>query len=268
MVSNCSRSRTVREIELTKNLWVKDAPVLAEAYADDASSVRFQIVTRALLSQLPPEPQRIVDIGGGFGRQAILLAREGHSVTVVDLDPVMLSMAETKLSREPKQVQSRVQLILGDEETAASSLDGEFDAACSHSVLMYLENPLPMIRNMVGLLRKGGLASVLCVNPLSSAMRSGLQGRWEDAVAILESGGDGSRNLSTYEHPREKISAMLESAGARTEWWHGIGVFTDHLTRPIVVPDTATVYQAEWLAGIRDPYRQVARCYHLIARRH
>ena len=69
------------------------------------------------------------------------------------------------------------------------------------------------------------------------------------------------------EHTLEEVTEMLESAGAKIKRWHGVGVFTDHLIEKLVVDDPEEVYTAEWLAGNQDPYRQVARCFHIVAER-
>jgi SAM-dependent methyltransferase len=251
---------------VTRNLWTEHAAALADAYVRSVGTLRFELVTRSLLMHMPPGAQRVVDLGGGFGQQAIMLARAGHRVVVVDFDPNMLAIARDKLSSEPREIQSRVELLLGDEESAAGLVGTEFDLACCHSVLMYQDEPGPMLSRLVSLVRQGGLISVLCVNKEAIAMRSGLQGRWRDTVASLESGTQmDSQSVPTHSHTRREVTEILEAAGARVKGWHGVGIFTDHLTEKIVVDDPEEVYLAEWLAGNRDPYRHVARCFHLLA---
>jgi S-adenosylmethionine-dependent methyltransferase len=255
---------------MPENFWTEQASVLADAYihrADTGLGVRFELVTRALLMHMPSAPQRVVDIGGGFGLQAIMLARAGHSVVVVDIDPKMLAIAESKLSSESPEVFSRVQLVLSNGETAADLVGTDFGLVCCHSVLMYQENFAPMLSRLAGFVHEGGLISVLCVNQESAAMRSGLQGRWREAAAILEGTSGGSQYLPSLKEIREEVTEILEAAGAKVREWYGVGVFTDHLTEKIVVEDPEEVYRAEWLAGLRDPYRQVARCFHIIAER-
>jgi S-adenosylmethionine-dependent methyltransferase len=253
---------------MRENIWSEHASELADAYIRSAGDIRFRLVTRALLMHMPPGSQRVVDVGGGFGRQAIMLARAGHTVVVVDFDSKMLALAHDALSGEPQEVRSRVELVLGDGAAAASLVGTDFDLACCHSVLMYEDDPGPMLSGLVGLVRRGGLISVLSLNTEARAMRSGLQGRWREAAASLEAGRQiDSRYVQSREHTREEITQLLEAAGAKVKGWHGVGVFTDHLTETIVVEDPEDVYLAEWLAGNRDPYRQVARCFHLLAER-
>jgi SAM-dependent methyltransferase len=253
---------------VASNLWTEHRAALADAYLRNGGSVRFELVTRSLLSHLHPEPQRIVDVGGGCARQAIMLARAGHSVVVVDFDPGMLAIAQNQLSREPQEVSSRVRLVLGEADAAGSFVGTDFDLACCHSVLAYEDDPAPILAELVSLVRHGGLISVLCVNREASAMRSGLQGQWREAIASLEAGTQvGGQYVPSREHTRREVTGILEASGATAIAWHGVGVFTDHLTETLVVPNPDEVYLAEWLAGNRDPYRQVARCFHIIAQR-
>lgn len=253
---------------MKKNLWTKNASALAEAYARSAGTVRFELVTRALAMHIAPKPQRVIDVGGGFGQQAIMLARFGHSVVVVDLDPTMLAIAKDKLSYESEVVRSRVKLFEGDGEDAANIVGTDFDLACCHSVLMYEDNPAPLLLNLVNLVRKGGLISVLSINTKARAMRCGLQKRWRETIATLETGTQmDSQYLPSWEHSRENITKILEASGTKIKNWYGVGVFTDHITEQITVKDPEEVYLAEWLAGKQDPYRQVARCFHLLGER-
>lgn len=248
------------------NLWTANASLLADAYVRDTGNVGFELVTRSILTELPRTPQRIVDIGGGYGQQAVMLAEAGHSVVVVDIDASMLATAERLLSRQSQEVRSRVELVLGDGSSAADVVGTGFDLACCHSVLMYEDHPDPMLVELVNLVRPGGLISVVSLNTDAYAMRSGLEGRWHDAAQLLESGDlTPPGPIQTRKHSREEITRILEDAGATVNKWLGVGVFTDHLTETIVVDDPETVYLVEWLAGNRDPYRQVARCFHLLA---
>lgn len=254
---------------MAKNIWVEHAPELADAYIRSAGSVRFEVVTRSLLARMPETRQRVVDIGGGYGQQAIMLARAGHSVMVVDIDSHMLDIARNALADEAEEVASRVELVLGDGEKALNLVGADFDLACCHSVLMYHNDPRPLLASLVRLARPGGMISVLSLNTEAKAMRSGLQGRWKDAAAALGVVGldVDSPYVECHEHGREEVCGMLEAEGAKLKAWEGVGIFTDHLTETLFVEDPEDVYLVELIAGSRDPYRQVARCFHLIAER-
>lgn len=252
---------------MRSNLWTRHAAALADAYVRATGTIRFELVTRALLMHMPPSPQRVVDVGGGFGLQAIMLARAGHRVVVLDIDEKMLAVARDKLSGEPPEVSSRIELVCGDGREAARLVGTGFDLACCHSVLMYEEDFAPMLSGLVGLVREGGLLSVLSINRESYAMRSGLQGHWREAEAILEGRELDGPHVQIRQHTRAEVAEVLASSGARVRDWQGIGVFTDHLTRWAGEEDLDEICRVEWLASHRDPYRQVARCFHMIAER-
>ena len=58
--------------------------------------------------------RRVLDIGCSQGILGILLAREGHEVTGIDLDAKVIAEARAYLASEPPEVRDRVRLIHGD----------------------------------------------------------------------------------------------------------------------------------------------------------
>ena len=56
----------------------------------------FAVTLRALAEYLPPPPAHILDCGGGPGRYAIELARQGYQVTLFDLSSGNLDLAREK----------------------------------------------------------------------------------------------------------------------------------------------------------------------------
>ena len=62
----------------------------------DRHPTEFAVTLRALEQYLPPTPARVLDCGGGPGRYAIQLARWGYDVTLFDLSPASLRLAQTK----------------------------------------------------------------------------------------------------------------------------------------------------------------------------
>jgi len=58
----------------------------------------FAVTMRALTEHLPPSPARVLDCGGGPGRYAVELARQGYQVTLFDLSHECLALAEKKVA--------------------------------------------------------------------------------------------------------------------------------------------------------------------------
>ncbi|MDF2629578.1 MAG: Methyltransferase type 11 [Symbiobacteriaceae bacterium] len=58
------------------------------------------VTMRALAEYLPPAPATVLDIGGGPGRYAIALAKQGYRPTLFDLTPNLLAFARVKAAEE------------------------------------------------------------------------------------------------------------------------------------------------------------------------
>ena len=257
-----------------RNHWVDHAQALAAAFLQGEGNLHHAVVTRALQRHLhdighgPARPARVLDIGGGQALQAVALARLGHQVTVLDLDDTMLAAAQATLTRQDPAMRERITLRHGAGEDAAALAGSGHDLVCCHSVLMYLDDPAPLLDALVACTRPGGLVSVLSLNADAVAMRAGLQGRWREAVQSLHAGREtGAAYLPTQEPPLRQVRDWLDTRGAPMQAWYGVGIFTDHHDGPIACDDPALVIEAEWSAGQTDPYRGVARCFHRVAPR-
>lgn len=240
------------------NIWTKNAEVFRPAFLESIDEQVSKLIVFGLRGHLMETKLRIVDIGGGGGSQAVLLAKLGHSVTVVDLDPFMLCAAEKRFSTLPAEVRKRLHLIEG---TAKDILKSDpYDVVCCHSVLMYEENWRALVRDIAGILRLGGILSIMSVNPDARAMRLGRQKRWREVIATISTGLQSDPNcIPSSNISRKELEFELEFAGINPLTWYGVGVFEDG--------DSKESFAAEWLAGMTEPYRSIARSYHVIGQR-
>jgi S-adenosylmethionine-dependent methyltransferase len=231
--------------------------------------VRHELVDRALAEHLSGPPARIVDVGGGAGQQSIRLARKGYEVTILDPSPEMLDEARRRLASEDEDVRRRVRLVEGKGERGHEVLGGEkFDAVLCHGVLMYLEDAWPMIQGLSTLAPSGGIVSVLTKNASALAVRPALEGRYRDALSLLEADRDlGRLGVITRGDTVEGLSEAFAEAGLAVERWYGVRVFSDHLGDSVPGEDLPEILELEWEAGKREPYRSVARLIHMVGRR-
>ena len=231
--------------------------------------VRHELVDRALAEHLSGPPARIVDVGGGAGQQSIRLARKGYEVTILDPSPEMLDEARRRLASEDEDVRRRVRLVEGEGERGHEVLGGEkFDAVLCHGVLMYLEDAWPMIQGLSTLAPSGGIVSVLTKNASALAVRPALEGRYRDALSLLEVDRDlGRLGVITRGDTVEGLSEAFAEAGLAVERWYGVRVFSDHLGDSVPGEDLPEILELEWEAGKREPYRSVARLIHMVGRR-
>jgi SAM-dependent methyltransferase len=255
------------------NQWITADGAIAVGYAAHGRSlrgvIRHALVHQALMSQLEsaPGPVRILDVGGGAATQAVMLAHAGHAVTVLDPDTEMLAQARSDLAGQDAEIRDRISLVAGRGEQAVDLVGGGWDVVCCHGVLMYVDDPRDLLGPIVAAAADGGLVSVVAKNAEAMPMRPALEGRWADALALVD--GDrvemGNLGVPSRGQTIDELVADLEASGARLTEWHGVRVATDHLGDIAPTSDTDYAIALEWELGRRDPYRRLARLLHLIA---
>ena len=93
--------------------------------------LEYLVTMHALRQHLPPAGSavRILDAGGGPGRYTIALAEMGYQVTLLDLSPRLLDIAQGRIAKLPPSVQARVGGIVEGSITDLSQFpEGAFDA--------------------------------------------------------------------------------------------------------------------------------------------
>ncbi len=239
-------------------------------YGSLRGRVRTHVVHEHLRHHLPPPPVDIVDIGGGAGNQSIPLAALGHRVTLVDPSPEMLRRAEQRLAREDPSVAGRVRLVRATGEEAPEVLAGEtFGGVLCHGVLMYLDDPDPLVEALCRLTALGGVLSLVAKNVEVLAVRHVHEGDWAAALAAF--GSDRQVNglgLDTRGDHVEVLSGAIARYGIDPVAWYGVRLFTDGWTpdRPPTDPEDL-VLEVELVASRLDPYRRLSRLFHLLGRR-
>jgi S-adenosylmethionine-dependent methyltransferase len=231
--------------------------------------IRHELVDRGLAEHIPGPPASIVDVGGGAGQQAIPLLRKGFEVTILDPSREMLDEARRRLAAEDQNARQLSRLVEGTGERAHEVLGGEtFDVVLCHGVLMYLEDARPMIGALCALARPGGMVSVLTKNASALAARPALEGRYGDALSMLEADRDRGRlGVMTRGDTVEGLSEAFAEAGLTVEQWYGVRVFTDHLGDSMPGEDLPEIMELEWEVGKRAPYRSVGRLIHVVGRK-
>jgi ubiquinone/menaquinone biosynthesis C-methylase UbiE len=211
----------------------------------------------------------VLDVGGGAAHQSLPLARLGYHVTVLDSSAAMLAKAEQRIADESPAVRRRVRLVEGVGEDATGATNGErFAAVLCHGVFMYLVRPEPMLRELCRCVAPGGVVSIMALNAATMAVRPALDQRWADALAAFDATREtGVLGAETRGDTVEHLSELLDRAGTRVEAWYGVWLFSDWLDLALETTDVAGVAAVELEASRRDPYRQLSRVFHLLARR-
>ncbi len=139
--------------------------------------LRYHVVARLLRSWTDDlgEGLRVLDAGGGDGRDALPFALAGHDVTVLDRSPEMLALA--RAAAAAAGVGDRLHTVAADLEdlTALAALtrhreggSGSFDVVFCHDVLQHRASHAQVradVATLVSSVRPGGLVSLLAPNP-------------------------------------------------------------------------------------------------------
>ena len=163
-----------------------DDPTHALAYLAAADGIPHRAEGEAtLLSFVPPEATRILDLGTGDGRLLALLARHCPAAELVGLDgsPTMLDAARTRFAGDP-----RVAIVahdLRDPLPHTGPLAGPFDAIVSSFAIHHCEDDRKrsLYAEAFGRLAPGGQ---FCNLEHVASPTAQLQQRFHDALDITE----------------------------------------------------------------------------------
>lgn len=136
-----------------EHFWIKVD--LAESRIKDAFYLIDQTKLEYLLPLLPKEckkPLKSLEVGAGSGRLSRFLAKRGYRTTCLDFSPQALKLAKKYYDA----ANLKGEFIEGEAENMPFN-DGEFDVVFSTGLLEHFEDPMPIIFEMVRVLRIGGL---------------------------------------------------------------------------------------------------------------
>jgi SAM-dependent methyltransferase len=148
---------------------------------------------------------------------------------------------------------------------------GQFDVVLCHGVLMYVEDPAPLLAALAAVTAPGGLVSLLVRNGDALAMRPGLRGDWAAAADAFGATTYQNRlGVPARADRRADLIARLRACQLVVRRWYGVRVFADLVADDAPVPEAGALEQllaCEEQAGRLDPYRSVAALLHVIAQR-
>jgi SAM-dependent methyltransferase len=251
--------------------WAELAPAFLDGhYGSLRGRIRTHVVDAHLRHHLAPPPGRLVDVGGGAGHQSIPLARAGYDVTIVDPSPAMLERAEQARAAEDAPTRARIRLVEAPGEAAPAAVDGEtFDGVLCHGVVMYLDDPRPLVAALCALAAPGGLVSIVAKNVEVMAVLPAHRGDWAAALAGFDQ--DRQVNGLGVETRGDSIAGLeraLAGHGVDPLAWYGVRLFTDGWVPEREATDPEDLVLAvELEASRRDPYRRMSRLFHLVGQR-
>lgn len=136
-----------------RDYWGNRADSFKEQRRKELHSDKLALWKEEILEQLPQDrPLRILDIGCGAGFFSILLAKEGHTVSGIDITPNMIEAAKQLAEEEA----CKAQFVVMDAEQLAYD-DESFDVVIARNVTWNLVHPLVAYAEWLRVLKSDGL---------------------------------------------------------------------------------------------------------------
>jgi 2-polyprenyl-3-methyl-5-hydroxy-6-metoxy-1,4-benzoquinol methylase len=174
--------------------WDLDNP---RGYANRIGRYRTEVESRFLYDHLGPAPQRILDMGGGSGRFGAALAARGHDVTLIDVNPQAVALAERR------GVQRAVVCDICDFDEAG------FDGVVCMEVVEFFENCDTVFSKAAQSLTAGGIF-VFCVTNSQS---------WRFRLRSLKSNIGSVHAFSIDEIERSLMAHSFKTIGRKGFQW-------------------------------------------------
>ena len=230
------------------------------------NTIRQEVIARQLADHVRPG-MSVLDVGCGQGTQGLRLAQQDCVVTGVDPSADLLG----RFAAGAAAADVTVELFRGTLDDLGALLgDRRFDLVCAHGVLMYLDDRTAAVTQLADRLADGdSRLSITVRNGHALAMRPGLRGDWDDAIAAFGTQGYVNEiGVNARADRLEDVTADLELAGMEVLCWSGVRVFNDAIspdTEPPRGQELERLLEAEDIAGRRDPYRWLASQLHIVA---
>lgn len=251
----------------------------ADAWEEYLSSprgcLRLELSLQYLAQHLdePAHNSRVLDAGGGTGHYTLALAERGYRVCLLDFSPRMLAIAGEKFKGLDVSLQERIDLCLASVEDLSGLFSSQqFDVILCHTVLEYVSEPLDIVRSLTGLLKGGGLISLLLTNPYADAMRFALVRQdMRQARSALEGppSCDDLFGLSRRSLAVKQVRQTMDEVGVMEVARYGVRVFSDYLpAEKLADPEFfSQLLELERVAGCFDPLKLIARYSQLLGRK-
>jgi S-adenosylmethionine-dependent methyltransferase len=239
--------------------------------------IRFAVVAETLGRQVAAlqeanggQPLRVLDVGGGDGRDSRPLAAAGHDVTILDTSAGMLGVARAEA--EESGLADRVRLVEGSLDDLPSLAGDGYDLVLCHFVLQYRPAGTSDLALLGGALRPGGRLSLVAPNPAGAVL--GALVRRGPAAALEELARETSEAV-TFEHEVRKIDPDAMAADLASV---GLGVVARYGARCAndLLADDGPKHDAAYLEDLlrlelalcdREPFLRSGMVWQLVAER-
>lgn len=212
---------------------------------------------------------RVLDVGGGDGRDAVPLAEDGHHVTV--LDPAPAWLAEARRRAQHAGAADRVRTVVGSIDDL-TPVGGGYDLVLCHSVLHYRPAEVGDVDRLAATLRPGGRLSVMAPNP---AARVIMRLTREGPGPALDEHSSEVFDSATFATAGRKITAeeaesAISAAGLTLVGRYAARVANDYVTDDALKTDVgyfAELERLELALCDQEPFVRLGGLWQLVAER-
>lgn len=232
--------------------------------------LRFSVVRETLRRQaeaLGDGPLRVLDVGGGDGRDALALAEAGHEVTV--LDPARSWLAEAERRAAAAGVGERLRTVEGSIDDLAPAGTG-FDLVLCHFVLHYRPADAGDVRRLAEAARPGGRVSVMAPNAAARVVMRLTREGPEAALAEHTSQEFESATFSTSARKvsADEVTAELVASGLVPVGRYAARVVSDYVADDSLKEDPAyfaALERLELALCDQEPYVRLGAMWQVVA---
>lgn len=172
----------------------------------------------------------VVDIGGGTGGFAVRVAEVGHRVAVVDPSPDALAILGRRA--EESGVEDLVTAHQGDMASLPDLVPaGSADVVLCHGVLEIVDDPVEALSVLAGVLRPGGVLSLLVAQRHAAVVARAMAGHFHQARALLD---DPEAAGATRRFTADEVAGFLAGTGFEVTAMHAVRVFVDLVPSSLV----------------------------------
>ena len=236
--------------------------------------LREGLVTHHLLQHLRHHPPGlcVLDAGGGAGGYSLSLASRGYQVCLLDVSQAMLDLAHSKAAASPDTLEHMEFCLAPVEDVSTRFPKRRFDVVLCHTLLEYVRRPMEVLSCLSQLVAPGGLVSLLLVNPCADVLRWA----WakQDLDRALYALDETVSHADLFDLPRrtldlETVYRQLRREDVGVAACHGVRIFADFVAMDKLGDEAvwARLWKLEVAASERDPYRQIARYFHVLGTR-
>jgi len=190
---------------------------------DPYHTLEFTVVMHHVRKYVPPGSD-ILDAGGGPGRYAIQLCRDGHRITLLDLSSGCIETAREKFAAEPESVRNRLsELMVGDVRNLSRFGPDRFDAALCLDPLSYVIKAAEReqaISELIRVTKPGGIVFI-AVRGYLAVLRTILDRFSDDMLkplfgTLVQSGDTDVGGVPCHFFRADEIRRQAECCGLKT----------------------------------------------------